>query len=386
MSADANDRMEDIRAAAAELQSTPEPANEPVAANEPMPEEPANEPIESAQEDKPARARDEAGKFVKQDRVEVSGKTTVPKAPEKEPAKAAVSPVAGKSAEGAPGTLPAPLAPSADPASEPLKPPPSLTPLEREHFAKAPREIQQAFIRREREFTAGIQEHAEVRKNWQAFQQAVGPFEAMIRAEGGEPLSAVRGMLQTAAALRTAPPQHKAMLVAQMVKTYGVPIDALDQALAGETPQATQQPQQFRDPRFDQFMAQLEQQKTQREQIAIQRRQQELVTFAESHEFFEDVRGDMADIMEMAEKRGVQLSLDDAYKRAVAIHPEISKVFAQREAAKKAASGNMSTARSKLAASSVKSTPATVNGADHDFDKLDRREQMLRIAAELNGR
>jgi hypothetical protein len=82
-------------------------------------------------------------------------------------------------------------------------------------------------------------------------------------------------------------------------------------------------------------------------------------------EFFEDVRQDMADLIEVAQRRGVALTLKDAYTRAVGLHPEISKVVSQRAAAA-ARTPAGATQRARAASSSVRSSPAVQPKGDRE--------------------
>jgi len=79
-----------------------------------------------------------------------------------------------------------------------------------------------------------------------------------------------------------------------------------------------------------------------------------LIKEVEQEEFFEDVREDMADLLEVASRRGIALTAKDAYTRAVAMNPEVSKVMEQRRAAK---TQNGSIQRAMAASSSVKAQP-----------------------------
>lgn len=324
-----------------------EASNEPMAANEPTDtavDAPATEtPAPAEPEAKtPHEGRDEKGRFA-------------PKAKVQETPQAAGQP--------SPDSAPPPPGPAAAaPAPTPeLKAPQSWKAGIREKWATLPAEVQQEVNRRERETTIALQEASEARKGWQTFRETVAPFEAMIRAEKTEPMQAVANLLQTAAALRTAPPVHKAALIANMVKTFGVPIEALDQALAGQTPAANQPMQgEYRDPRVDQLLAQLQGAQQQREQELHAKMASELQAFQEKSEFFEDVRNDMATLMRAAELDKRDLSLEQAYNAAIQMfHPDIAEILRQREAAKAATNAQASTARAKAASSSVRPSPAT---------------------------
>jgi hypothetical protein len=202
----------------------------------------------------------------------------------------------------------------------------------------------------------------------------------MIRGEGGEPLRAVESLLQTAAALRTAPPQAKAQMVAQMVRQF-LPgregIELLDAALSNEPmPQNGGHAQSAPVDINRQIEAALNARDAARQQETVKQQVATSLAAVEGEEFYQDLRGEMADLLELAARRGFALTPKDAYNRAVLVHPEISRVMEQRKAAAKV---NGSTDRSRLAASSVKSTPAAGDGS--------AQPQTLRetIAAAMQG-
>lgn len=307
----------------------------------------------------PARARDEAGKFAK---ASSAPKANATKA--LAPKETSLSSEPAKTVPGTTGNQAEPVA--ATPTPE-VKAPQSWKPAAREKWAALPPEVQQEAVRVDREVRQVMQEAAASRKFHQSFNEVFSPYMGMIQAEGSEPLQAMGRLLQTAAALRTAPPTHKAQLVAQMVKMYGVPIDALDAALAGQAPPQGQA--QGVDPTA--IARQVHQSimqdfQRQRSQAAAQNGHKEVAAFVEGKEFIEDVRETMADILDLRARQGIQTSLEDAYKMALKLHPEVSGVIAQREAAKAAQSANVSTLRAKNAASSVRSQPtsAPVNGRE----------------------
>lgn len=332
------------------------------------PQEPATEPQE-APEPEPA-PDDSAEPGAPQEGAEEPGEGAEPKEegePEPPPA-----------AEGEPE-------PKADPAPE-LRAPQSWKPSVREHWGKLPPDVQQEVLRREREIGRSLQETADARQFREGFQRAIQPYEGMLRGEGKEPLAAVGELLQVSQALRTAPPVHKAQLVASMIQTFGVPVEAIANALDGVPqqgqPQAAQQPPH--DPRFDQFLASLEQQKAAQARAQQEEMATELSRFAEGKEFFEDLKPYMADILDVAARRGVSLSLEDAYTRAVQMHPDVSAVVKQREAAQAATATTAATQRSRNAATSVKSTPAKAPTGTEEPD--DWRGAIAQAEAQLSGR
>lgn len=60
-------------------------------------------------------------------------------------------------------------------------------------------------------------------------KEVISPYMAIIQSEGGEPVGAVRDLLNTAYVLRTADPVRKAQLIQQVIQQYGVDMSLLGQ-------------------------------------------------------------------------------------------------------------------------------------------------------------
>lgn len=343
------------------IDATPAEAPPPAAAPDVPPAEAA--PAAETEAQRAERVRDEAGRFAKQAKVRpadgiVPPETPIGKAP---PAELAKPPDAPKAPE--------------------IRPPQSLTPAEREAFAKAPPEIQQAIARRERETGVALQEAAKAKQFAQEFERTIAPYMPMVRAGSGDPLKTVAGLLQTAHVLSSGPAQQKADIVAQIVKMYGVDIGQLATSLEGSggSPQA---------PQFDEeaILRKAEERvlgrvQSQAQQIQAERIRGELSTFAESHEFFEDVRDTMGRLIQA----GLAQDLASAYKEACERHPDIKRVISQREASKQAATDVQATQRARAAASSVKSTPVSPLPSSGAVGG-DRRAQIEAAMAAAEGR
>lgn len=271
-----------------------------------------------------------------------------------------------------PGTIGQPVAPP--PQVEPgIKPPQSLKPAEREEFVKAPRAIQEALVRRERETQTALNESARAREFEGQFRNTVGPYEAMLRSEGVNPLQAVDTLMRLSYDLRNGTPERKAQILAHHVRQF---LGTDEQAIAllakhiDGSPQA-QQPQALDPQRLiaqakQEFLSEIQQ----RQAHALdQEAQAGLAQFQAEHEFMGDheyaprLRRIMSTLMRDAAEENQPMSYDDAYKEALLLHPETKGIVQQREAAKAAANGNASTQRAKLAASSVRSQPGGTGGA-----------------------
>jgi hypothetical protein len=312
--------------------------------DDPAPQEAAGteEPLQPAGEGE--RKRDEKGRFAAE-----SGE---------EPPKEGVQPQEGDPAAAA--------APDGDPPAEPgLAAPQSWRPGAREHWGALPPEVQQEVAKRERDMMVALERTADDRKTAQAFQQVYAPYEAMIRGEGSDPIRAIDTLFQTAYQLRTAQPAQKAQLVAGIIRDYNIDVGALDAVLSGQMPMAQpgmpqQMPQQapMGDPRVDQLMAALQNMGQQNQQAKDAAAHAEVTEFAKTHEFLNDVRDQMADLIEMSANRGVDLSMEEAYNQACRLHPDVSKVVEQRERAKAASEAQQRGKSARRAASSVSGAPA----------------------------
>jgi hypothetical protein len=336
--ADETSLREDIAAAMEAVEKPAEPVTEPTPA-EVVPSEPIGG---KADEEKP---RDDKGRFASKIGDKPAEKQKELALPPVE-AKTEPPPTEAKPPEEAPKPV--------EPERPKVRAPASWKPTAREGWDKLPPDVQQEVIRREREISHTLNETAEARQTHQKFKETIAPYEAMIRADGGEPIQAVGTLLRTAAALATGAAPMRAQIIANLITTYGVDIPTLGELLSGQSPQQVVQPQyqqpdprQFRDPRLD---ALLEQQS-----VRVQQQAADALGEIEQEEFFDDVRQDMADLLEVASRRGVALSARDAYNRAVALHPDVSRVLEQRRAA--ATQG--ATQRAMAASSSVRAQPAT---------------------------
>jgi hypothetical protein len=327
----------------------PEPTLEPVAAPEPVAAAPdlAAEPAPS-----PGRARDESGRFAPKPK----------EAPEGAPAAPAKPVVAGgmKPAAVSPAAVGSPAAPEPKPTA---KPPQSWSPAAREKWANVPAEIQEHVLKREGEVTRALQESAKARQFETEFRETFRPFEGFMAAAGHTPMESLRSLAQTAAALQTAPPAHRAQIVAQIINGYGVDLGALNAALQG-APVPQQQSQSVDPSQIAQQVRQslLEEIQGQREQKLASEWETKVSGYAEKFEFFDDVRDDMADLSAVWSKRNPGKLPDDAtvekwYNQSVALHPEVSGVVQQRKAAEAAKVQIASTQRSKAAGSSIKPIP-----------------------------
>ena len=308
--------------------------------------DPAPEPVEAEQSS--GTVRDALGRFVPK-----SGDTA-----------AAAPPTA------TPATTPAGVSPQADlvapqgGAAPVVQAPQSWSPVVREHWAALPPAVQDQIARREQQFTEAFRSVAPARQAGEQFMQAVQPFMPAIQAEGVDPITAVTNLMQFGARMRMGTPLEKAQTLAQLVKVYGVDVNSLDEALVGAAPsQPNGADPQYIQQAVQQALQPLMQAAQQRQQQTAQAAQtatrSEIDAFAADpkNEFFND----LADIVELGEKRGQQISLADAYHRAAMLHPEVSRVMLARQQGVNAQKLTQAAHKAKGAAVSVRGSAPVGN-------------------------
>ena len=255
--------------------------------------------------------------------------------------------------------------PKSGPKPQGDRAPQAWRPEVREHWAQLPEPVRAEIARRESEHARFIQESSEARKTAETLMKTIAPYEAFIRAENSNPIQAIDNLMSTAARLRTGTAPELAQMVAGLVKQFGVGrfgngfIEQLDSALAGQTP--VQDPQQAaieqvlnqRLAPVQQMLTQFQQAQLAQQQAAQQSAQNEVADFLSKAEFGEDVREDMADLMETATRRGQNLSLADAYKKACLMNDNVRAVIAQRVRAQGAQQGTQAAQKARSAAVQV---------------------------------
>lgn len=271
-----------------------------------------------------------------------------------------------------------PLAPPA----QGVKAPVSWKPEVRETFAQLPAAAQQEILRREREIEGALRDTADARKFTTEMNQVLDPYRHLIAAEGGTYTTAVQSVMQSAALLRVGTPQQKAELVADMVTRFGIDLQILDGVLSAKlqgqpaaAPQVDpniQHLQQQLGPVIE-FVNNLRSKQGEFQQNQQRTMQQQIDDFFNdpANEFANDVRDDMADLLEVASRRGQQMTLQQAYERATMLHPTISQIVERRRLAASAAQQTAVAQRAAQAGASLPSGGAPQqSGNEHVGDDI----------------
>lgn len=314
---------------------------------EEAPETPA--PVESSQE---AAAPEEPVEKVESPAAEAPT-PPVKDGGEKSPPAAAAAPTPAAGA----AQVPAPQ--TAAPAVA-AKPPRSWSAEAKAAFAALPEPVKQDVLRREKEISQGLELAAPARKHYESFQEVVKPFQPLFDAYGvQDPLPAIRELLTARATLEIGTPEQKAQFLANLVHEFGVDVQALDNFLVKKGPVApfkparpAPRPDYSKDPALAPLYALAEQFK----QAQVTKAEQ-AVAAAEALPHFDELREDIADVIEAHAAAGRTISLENAYKRALAMNPDLEPAPpAVPQITKSQAAAILA---SRNAASSISGTPRT---------------------------
>lgn len=263
------------------------------------------------------------------------------------------------------------------------KAPVSWKPAAKAAWDKLPVDVRQDVLRREQEINKYISQNDHHRKFTEGFGNVVRPFMPLIQAQGSTPLQAVRNMMVTAAGLTTGSEEQKARIVAEIIGNYKVSVEVLDKILSDGGVPASRGNASI-DPTIMQalqpvygFMNEVQQAREAKRQRQVAEAES-LIEQNADKPFFDDLSDDMADIMEIAAKRGQELTLDQAYEKALALNPEISKIVAQQKAAEEArANGGTRLAKARRASSTLTGAPS---GSPDGKGKATTRREALEAA------
>lgn len=107
----------------------------------------------------------------------------------------------------------------AEPATQP---PPTLSADIKKHWDKIDPELQESLAKREKAFANGIRRYSEDAKHSQAIRKIEQPYEAIMRSENVDSLSAYQNFLSNSYTFRNGTPQQKTALIQSIIDQFGV--------------------------------------------------------------------------------------------------------------------------------------------------------------------
>ena len=246
----------------------------------------------------------------------------------------------------------------------------------KDHWEKAPPELQQAFAQRDADYEKGITGYKTRDAEARAITEQFAPYEWILRNEGSTPAQAIAPLLQTAALLRTGTPAQKSQAVAHMIQQFQIPLDQISAHFGGNAP--VQQDSHYND--LAQQVQQLTQHITQQQYQAQKSNENRALSVIQqfagdpANMHFEAVSDRMlqllqapqvlGDTSQMSEREKLQL----AYDTAVRLDPQLAQsLYAQQQ---QQAQASAQVQRARTAAVSVRGAPGgSVNPAINQHDR-----------------
>ena len=245
------------------------------------------------------------------------------------------------------------------PVSQAKKPPQSWKQELKDHFNTLPPEIQDEILRRETDYSKGIQKYAEDAKYAQTFRPVVEQWMPYLSQVGATPEQAFHALMQAEYSLRTGSPTQKQQALYKLAQDYGIPLGEQPPHQEGQLDPNLQHALN-RVQQLEQYIQKSEYQKQQ--EIAAQQQQeqvalmQQVESFASSPDVphFEQVRADMAQLLQA----GYATDLKDAYEKACWARPDIRASLLKAEEAKRIQEKAQAANQAKAKAVSVTGSPS----------------------------
>lgn len=216
---------------------------------------------------------------------------------------------------------------------DPAKPPAAWTPQMKEKWPKIPEDIRQEITRREEATAVGVQRLQQHYEPMEQIYNTVLPYEQYFEHIQEDPREYITSMINAEQTLRLGNPAQKIEMILALADTYGVPMrTALDSAMGGKLGDLMAEAHQFHKtptPVPPQIMRELQEARQYKEQIEDYAASSELQQFAAEpgHEYLEQVRDDMANLIE----GGYAATYQDAYDLALWRNPQLRPVYIQQQ-------------------------------------------------------
>lgn len=194
----------------------------------------------------------------------------------------------------------------------------------KEAFLKADPIVRAEVLRREQDFHRGIQQYKSAAEFGTTIDQVISPYKQTMQQLGITPERALSGLLAADHKLRFSDPETKHMYFAQLAQSYGVDLNKVIDTAHTTDPRIYQLHEQNQ-----QAQQQLDMYKKQWEMQEQQQLNSQVAAFAAdpSHKYFNEVREQMAQLLQ----GGAAKDLQDAYDQAVYLNPSVRSQLLQQQ-------------------------------------------------------
>lgn len=214
-------------------------------------------------------------------------------------------------------------------------------------------DVQQMIVEREGQFHRGIEQYKEEANFARTIKKAVAPHAEYMQQLGVTPDFALSHLVGVERQLRTGSAEQKAAMFQQMALDYGVDL--------GQIAQMPFDPNMFRlQQQVNILQAQLQTPQASQQTAEDGEIESTIDEFSRTHEHFEELRGDMALLLQ----EGKAANLDDAYVKAIRLNDGLFEKYQAKQLEEsrrnEAMKANQAAKAAKAAAVSVKGAPTGI--------------------------
>jgi hypothetical protein len=232
------------------------------------------------------------------------------------------------------------------------------------HWATVPEGAKAAILRREQDMFRGLEQYKEKADLGSKYDAVVEPFRAQLVAEQVDPVQLFQSFSGNHYLLSRGTPEQKLEVAANLVRSYGLDIDAIKARLGDAPPALAPEVLELRE-----RLAKIEGTEQQRQQALMEEKKAEFSRQVEAfssdpkNTYFNEVASDIAHFL----KTGAATSLQAAYDLAVKNNPatwqkELDRITAERMTDAARVEEERVAAANKAKGANVKSKQKTADG------------------------
>jgi len=225
----------------------------------------------------------------------------------------------------------------------------SWKPEAAEKLRGLPDDVQKMIADRQDQFHNGLEQYKDAANYAKTIDKSIAPFKDYLSQLGVTPEVAFPNLLKTEKTLRTGSPQEKVEMFQKLAYDYGIDLGVLaDIPYDANMHKLKQQ--------LDWTQSQLDAASNFRQSHEDVQIQSSIDDFGQQHEYFEDVRLTMADLLD----KGLATDLNDAYAKAVRLD---ENVFQKQQARQQVGSQRQAITQADHAAKAAKASAVSVKGS-----------------------
>lgn len=222
----------------------------------------------------------------------------------------------------------------------------------RSHFSALKPEVQKYILQREAEQQIGVeklkQSYQDQISQLQSLRKAFNPYQDYIKSSNATEEQVISHFLDLGYRLQNGSPEEKAQIFLENAQHYGIDLTAL-------VGQQSQQPTDYSSRMLSDLQREITSLKQERALESRQKYQSEIESFSKDKAYFEDLRKDMANLL----NSGMAKDLNEAYEKASRLNGD---VFQKIQAEQKLKAEKQKISEAKVKAEKAKKASVSVFG------------------------